>query len=78
MTAFVKDINFKTMENKWISVKDEPPKESKEYLCIFIGWDDMRVPRVLEYDITINEWSDWNGLEYTKVILWQEIEIPKN
>jgi len=60
---------------KWINVKDELPKDG-EYLCVFIGWDDMRFQRVLEYYNDSETWDDWEGNEYKKVTHWMLLPKP--
>lgn len=48
---------------EWKETSSLPEKDG-DYLCRFIGWDDMEFYRVLEYDVNAEEWSDYTGLIY--------------
>jgi hypothetical protein len=63
-------------KNGWIKVEDMLPERNYgDVLALFEGWDDMKFSRVLEYDNYFNQWGDWSGIVYTKVIAWQP--LPK-
>lgn len=64
--------------NKWILVENRLPENGIDVLAAFVGWDDIIFQRTLEYDNEGEEWSDWNGQEYSKVIAWQPLPSDKN
>lgn len=61
---------------EWISVEDRLPENDDEVLALFIGWDDMKVIRTLEYDKGWEEWSDWNGQVYKNITHWAKMPEP--
>lgn len=61
--------------NTWVSVDERLPDDEEDYLCEFIGWDDMRFQRVLSWDLIEECWSDHNGDEYKTVIKYKPLLI---
>ena len=64
--------------DKWILVDDRLPDNGQEVLAAFVGWDDIIFQRTLGCDNEGEEWSDWNGQEYSKVIAWKPLPSDKN
>ena len=62
---------------EWISIKDKLPEPDVDVLVNFIGWDDMRFQRVLEYCSRDNIFSDWQGEEYEMKIVTHWMPLPK-
>ena len=62
------------MNDNWISVEDRLPENDDDVLAVFVGWDDLKFQRVLDYDRDADEWSDWRGDEYKTVIAWRTLK----
>jgi hypothetical protein len=62
--------------NQWISVEDRLPEDDEPVLACFVGWDDMKFIRVLEYYSQEKEWEDWNCITHSNVTHWMPLPQP--